>query len=96
MINLETAFSALLHCKPNKLPLSRLLEKFSSTPRQVLGLSQNSITENKEANLTFFSENLEWTYTLENKKSKSKNSPFFGKSMKGKVLGTINKGILNF
>jgi len=49
------------------------------------------IKEGEPANLTLFDPNKEWTFSKENIKSKSKNSPFIGKKLKGKVVAVFNK-----
>jgi dihydroorotase len=42
------------------------------------------------ANLTLFDPGADWTYSLQNLQSKSKNSPFLNKTLKGRVLGIVN------
>ena len=90
--NLETAFSALIAHKPAGFSLEKLITKISAGPRGILGLPVNTIKEGEKANLTYFSDNKEWVYSGDNIKSKSKNSPFFNKKLRGKALAVFNKG----
>jgi dihydroorotase len=92
MIGLETCF-ALANTYSN-LKLNDLIKKFAVNPRQILGLPVPKIKEKEKANLTLFLPNKEWKFEEKNLVSKSKNTPFTGKKMKGKVVGTVNNGKL--
>jgi dihydroorotase len=91
MINLETAFAVVRTFCP-QLPLEIVLEKIVINPRKILKLEIPQIAENSTANLTFFQPDKTWTYEEANGRSKSKNSPFLGKELKGEVFGIIHKG----
>ncbi|WP_439879913.1 dihydroorotase [Pontibacter sp. MBLB2868] len=92
IINLETAFSVAYTTLSDTLPLELIIDKFVSGPRRVLGLPEPLIAEGQAANLTLFQPEVRWTPTAETTLSKSRNSPFFGKELKGKVTGIIHKG----
>lgn len=96
IINLETAFAVARTFAP-EIPLEVLLEKIVINPRKILNLPLPEITNDAEANLTFFQPDTIWLYSEEMVRSKSKNSPFIGKELKGKVFAIANKGqfILN-
>ncbi|MBL7752823.1 MAG: amidohydrolase family protein, partial [Chitinophagaceae bacterium] len=89
MTGLETAFSVLNTVIPNEP--ERWVRLLSSKPRALFGLPTLSIEEGQKATLTLFDPEKEWTYTLSQKRSRSQNSPFFGKTLRGKVWGIINK-----
>jgi dihydroorotase len=91
MINLETAFAAVRTFCP-ELPLELVLEKMVVNPRKILNLPLPEITDGAAANLTFFQPETIWICAEENIKSKSKNSPFLGRELKGKVFGVAHKG----
>ena len=91
MTNLETAF-AVARTFAKELPLEVILEKMTVNPRRILNLPQPEIKENAEANLTFFQPDAGWVYAGEKVRSKSKNSPFIGMELTGKVFGTVHKG----
>lgn len=89
MTGLETAFSVLNTVIPNEP--ERWVRLLSSQPRALFGLPALSIEEGQKATLTLFDPEKEWTYTLSQKRSRSQNSPFLGKTLRGKVWGIINK-----
>lgn len=85
---LETAFSlALMH---SKLSVEDIVEKLTAAPRRILRLPEVTLEEGAEANLTFFEPDAEWVFNKSY--SKSKNTPFLGQTLKGKVRGVINNG----
>jgi dihydroorotase len=90
MTVLETAYAILKTSMP-ELEEEKIVKLLSANPRNLLGLSDATIKENEKACLTLFSPATEWTYEKNNIQSKSKNSPFIGKKLTGKVIGIINK-----
>lgn len=93
MLGLQTVLPLLLKAG---LKPAQIVEILCVKPRKILNLEVPQVKEEQEANLVLFDES-EWDYTLENNYSKSKNSPFIGQKLKGKVWATINKGqILEF
>jgi dihydroorotase len=92
VIMLETAFSVSLAATADKLTLEDLIEKITHQPRTILGINAVHINENEIADLTIFHPSTEWTYSKSAIQSKSKNSPFIDKALKGKVLGVVNNG----
>ena len=92
IINLETAFAVVNSTLAGALTTEQLVEKFTSGPRRILRLQEPSIAEGAAANLTLFNPDTTWTPAPASAKSKSRNSPFFGQELKGKVIGTIHKG----
>ena len=93
MISLQTAFS--LACKlENEIGLEGIIEKMAVNPRKLLGINVPDINTDKAANLCLFNPKNEWTLEEKNIVSKSKNTPFIGKTLKGKIIGVINNGKL--
>ena len=91
MIALETAFALLRESLPD-LTAEQLVTLLAIRPRQLLGLPAAGIVPGGEACLSFFDPEASVSCTPDFFRSKSKNSPFIGKTMKGKVLGILNKG----
>ena len=89
MIGLETMFAVLntLGCSPD-----RFVAMQSVNTRKIFGLPISEIKEGEPAVLTLFNPDLEYVFTETDIRSKSRNTPFTGKTLKGKVTGIINKG----
>lgn len=91
MIGLETSFTIVNTVLP-ALSNEQLVKIFSTNARRIFNLPAVTIEEGAHAELTIFSRNELTTLTRQNNKSKSFNSPFIDKELKGRVIGTINKG----
>lgn len=89
MIGLETVFSLCRTYGEKKLPLPLLVEKLSLAPRRILGLPIPEIKTGAVAELTVFDPSESYTFSAEHIGSKSRNTPFPGRTLNGKVLGTI-------
>jgi dihydroorotase len=95
IIGFETALAAsityLIETKCiSYLDLVRLT---SYTPAQLLHLeTKGRLKEGYDADITIFDPNIEYVYTKESIVSKSKNTPFIGKKLKGRVMYTIVGG----
>lgn len=87
-IGLETAFSVLHTFGGEGLGLDGLLSKLVSGPRAVLGWAVPRIAEGEEVNLTCFDPTQSWVPTPETTRSKARNCPFYGQTLRGRVVGT--------
>lgn len=90
MIGLQTAFALANKAVGKELTTTGLVEKLAINPRKILGVEVPQIKEGAKANLTLFDTEKEWTLEAKAILSKSKNSPFIGKKLKGKVIAVIN------
>ena len=74
------------------LSWSELVEKLAWNPAKILGINKGTLSVNADADLIIIDANKE--FVLEKKKivSKSKNSPFIGRTVKGLVEYTIFNG----
>jgi dihydroorotase len=88
MVGLETSFAVLRTHFP-ELGLEKTIDLLSNKPRSIFDLSLSSIDKNSMACLTLFLPDEKWT--VEELRSKSKNSPFVGAQLTGKPIGIINK-----
>ncbi len=92
---LETALGLCLRWlhKEWKLPLGRVLSLLSAQPAALLGLKgRGTLAVGSFADVVIFDPNAEWTYRASETKSKSRNTPFDGWAMQGKVRWTISEG----
>lgn len=99
MLMLETAFSLTLKLvQQKKIKFSRLVELYVTNPSRVLGLddSYGRIKVNSLADLAIF--DLKQNYTLQEGflGGLSRNSPFLGVKMQGRVVYTIVNGTIVF
>lgn len=89
-IGLQTVFSSCWTALENKISLTDLCHKLSNGPRAILGLESIAIKEGEKAVITLFDPSKKWSFTKENNKSLSNNSPFIEQEFNGTVLGIIN------
>lgn len=92
IIGLETAFALGVTnlVETGVLSLMQLIEKMSDNPAKMYGLDAGYIGQGGPADLILFDEKEEWT--VREFASKSWNSPFIGKTLKGKIQYTICSG----
>ena len=92
IIGLETALSLGITelVEKNHLSLLELIRRMSTNPRNLYQLENSYLREGEEADLVIFDAKKEWI--PEKFLSKSKNTPFVGKKMIGKVKYTICRG----
>ena len=93
MLGLQTAFTAVNTVLP-ELSVQHICSLFSLNARRIFNLPLATIAEEQSAELTLFTTDGESVFTKEEIKSKSSNSAFIGKSLKGKVIGIYSKGSL--
>jgi len=86
---LALALEQLVHT--GKIALMRMVELFTTGPARVLGM-ERKMTAGQPADLTIFSATREWTYDVKQSPSKSRNSPFDGRTFKGGPVATIVAG----
>lgn len=92
IIGLETALSLAITnlVKPGHMTLMQVLERMITGPAKLYKFETDSIQEGKKANIIIF--NPEETFRYEHSFSKSKNSPFLGQTLFGKIHMTIVDG----
>lgn len=88
MISLETMFAVTISIG---LPVKDFVQMQTVHTRQIFGLTVPEIKEGEIASLTLFNPEAEFIFEEKMIHSKSKNSPFVGKHLKGKIIGIINK-----
>ena len=94
MISLQTAYAAVQTALPELAP-EAMVKLLALNPAKIFGISNPGIQEGAAAALTLFQPAGTTLLTKQNNESRSANSPFFDKELKGKVFGIINKGNLH-
>ncbi len=94
IIGLETAIGVTLEylVHPGKITVAQMVEKFTTGPARVVGLKRGTLAVGAAADVTIFSTNHEWTYDVNKSASKSRNSPFDGRTFQGGPVATIVNG----
>ncbi len=94
IIGLETALGLALErlYHSGKVSLLRLVELFSTNPARILGVEGGQLKVGAPADVTIFDLEKEWTYRAADGASKSRNSPFDGRSFRGGPVATIVSG----
>jgi dihydroorotase len=86
----ETLFPALLEASKGRCDIHLLIEKLTVGPRKVLSLDLPSIEVGQPAELTLFSEDIEWVLNDDTSSSLSRNSPLWGHALRGRAIGVLN------
>ena len=97
MIGLESCFGVVnkVLVKENKMNLNELIQLLTCNPRKILGFNHDLFKPGVEAEIVVIDANKKWVFSKNDISSKSKNSPFIGKEMNGKIVFTIAKGHLS-
>jgi dihydroorotase len=75
------------------MPLSRVMALMSARPAEVIGLrDRGSLRIGSWADLVLFDAGAEWRFAAKNSRSVSRNTPFDGAAMLGRVRATICEG----
>jgi dihydroorotase len=92
VIGLQTFYPALLKVLGHRT--DEFMDRFTSKPRQILGMPIPTIQVGQKANLTIFTPALDWEYNKASNLSKSVASPLINQRLQGKVVAIINNGEL--
>ena len=96
IVGLETAVGLafdLVHA--GLIDLERVVQMCSANPARIFGLAdRGTLKPGAHADVTLLDPQLEWVFDVNRSKSKSRNSPFHGRSMCGAAVATIVGGRL--
>jgi dihydroorotase len=94
IVGLETAvpltFDRLVHT--GRISVTRMIELLSVNPARILGIPGGALADGSPADVTLLAPDLRTTVSAASLRSKSKNTPFDGWSLRGGVAGTIVGG----
>jgi dihydroorotase len=97
IIGLETALPLAitrLH-REKRIPLARIVELFTAGPARCFDLrGRGSLVRGSIADVTIFDPKKKWTYEAAKSRSKSRNTPFDGWQLMGKVVATVVGGLI--
>ena len=97
-IGMETSFAVAYTylVKPGLLTLSQLVEKMAVNPANILGINAGTLAVGAPADIALIDLNEDWTVDVEGLHGKSKNTPFKGMTLSGRVKKTFLDGKLVF
>ena len=95
---LETALAICVEAliTPEHLSWLQLIACFTTGPAAVLGIPHGTLTPGVAADITLVDPLQSWTISAANFKSRSRNTPFDGRNVTGRVVATIVDGDLRF
>ena len=93
IIGLETCLPLLLGLvTQGHIPLARLIDSLTRAPARIVGIEPPRIAEGARADLALVAPEERWTITRARLRSKSMNTPFYGREVTGRVRMTIVSG----
>ncbi|HHZ06074.1 MAG TPA: dihydroorotase [Clostridiales bacterium] len=97
-IGMETSLSCSITGLVNtgKMTINQIIDKMSTTPAKLLGIGGGTIQVGVDADLVMLDPKEKWTVDADRLHGKSKNTPFKGMTLTGKVKKTILNGRVVF
>jgi len=94
IIGLETALALALEelVVPGRVSLCRMVELFTTGPESVMRLGRGTLEPGGPGDVTIFSTEVNWTYDVNQSCSRSRNSPFHGRTFRGGPMATVVNG----
>lgn len=97
MIGLETSLALCLDLVHGKLMTpSALIDRMTAAPARILGLPGGTLAPGSIADVTIVDPDAVWTCDVAKFRSKSRNSPFGGRRMRGRAMLTVVAGNIAF
>jgi dihydroorotase len=96
ILGLETAIGLTLEVfvHSGRIPLRRMVELFTVGPARILRLNRGTLAVGSPGDVTIFNTDSEWTYDVNRSYSKSRNSPFDGRTFRGGPVAAVVAGVV--
>jgi len=91
-IGMETSLCACLTALEGVLTVSEIIEKMSTVPARILGIEAGTLQVGVNADIVLFDPSGHWTVDPERLHGKSRNTPFKGMTLRGRVAATFLRG----
>lgn len=91
-IGMETSLAAVLTALDGRLSLSQVIEKMSAAPARILGIPAGTLAVGAPADVVVFDPEEKWTVDPARLHGKSRNTPFKGMELTGRVKLTFSRG----
>ncbi len=93
MIGLELCLPLLLGLvRRGVIPLGRLVDALTAAPARIVGVEAPRIREGARADVVLVDPNARWTIDAARLRSKSRNTPFDGRAVEGRIEMTLCEG----
>ncbi|GIW39776.1 MAG: dihydroorotase [Candidatus Binatia bacterium] len=93
VIGLETALPLVFSLAAERnIPLRTVVRAMTVAPARILGIDRGTLSVGAVADITLFDPEVRWTYSARDGCSKSRNSPFDGWELRGRVRMTLVGG----
>ncbi len=96
IVGLETAIGLGLEklYHSGKIGLAHFIRLFTANPATILSLNRGTLRSGSPADITILNVDREWTYDVNRSPSKSRNTPFHGRTFRGGAVATIVNGAI--
>jgi dihydroorotase len=94
--SLQTNYSSICKALGRTRSQTQVVERLAIGNRSIFNLPIPTIERGNQAELTIFHPTMSTTYLRKDFASKSKNNPYLGKELPGRVLGIISKSMAEF
>jgi dihydroorotase len=97
IIGLETCFPLLLGLvSSGSLPLGRLIDALTRAPARAVGIDVPTLAEGVPAAMVMIEPEKSWVVDRSRLRSKSANTPFLGREVRGAIVLTMSEGAVIF
>ena len=98
VINLETTLAAALEAlyHSGAMTLSAVIEKLTVAPARIVGLSAGTLSVGADADIVIFDPNAAQVVDPDKFVSRARNTPFAGRTLRGKISTTLVRGKIVF
>lgn len=93
-IGMETSLAAALTALRGRLTLGQIIEKMSGNPARILGIPGGMLAPGAPADVALIDPERKWTVDPDKLHGKSRNTPFKGMELTGRVVMTFSRGRL--
>lgn len=90
----ELTFNIVWNALGEEMGIEKIVNVFALTPRNIFGLGSNDIAKGNKAELTIFETDSRHTLNSNDVRSASRNNPFIGIELRGKVTGIISNNTI--
>ncbi len=91
-IGMETSLAAVLTALRGRTALGKVIQKMSAAPARILGIPGGTLAPGAPADILLFDPDMKWRVDPEKLHGKSRNTPFKGMELTGRVVMTFSRG----